>query len=140
MEILTDEDKTFSGLLFQDGLMKTTYAAYPEVLMVDATYKLIELRMPVYLMLVVDSNGQSEIVGVFLTALETEEANSKMLQAFKAHNPSWPSTKVVMTDKDFTERAVFRKELPHASLLISLSHNAKHEERGDVLKAGASSW
>ena len=100
--------------------MEATCASYPEVLMVYATYKLIELQMPVYLMLVVDSNGHSEIVGVCLTALETKEAISKMLQAFKARNPSWPSTKVVMTDKDFTERAVVWKELPHASLMICL--------------------
>ena len=65
IEVFTDENKTFSGLLFQDGIMKTNFAAYPEVLMVDATYKLNELRMPLYLMLIVDSNGQSEIVGVF---------------------------------------------------------------------------
>ena len=44
------------------------YAAYPEVLLVDATYKLNELRMPVYLLLVIDSNGQSEIVGVFVNS------------------------------------------------------------------------
>lgn len=102
------EDKMFSGLLFQDALMKTTFAAYPEVLMVDATYKLNEFRMPLYLMIVVDSNGQSEIVGVFITALETKEAIRNMVQAFKAQSPSWSSTKVVMSDKDFTERAVFQ--------------------------------
>ena len=56
--------------------------------MIDATYKLNELRMPVYLMLVIDSNGQSEIVGIFLTVSETEEAITKMVQAFKAQNPS----------------------------------------------------
>ena len=106
MEVFVTEDKVFNGLLFQDALMKETFAAYPEVLMVDATYKLNELRMPLYLMIVVDSSGQSEIVGVFITALETEEAISKMVQAFKDQNPAWPSTKVVMSDKDFVERAV----------------------------------
>ncbi len=103
MEIFASEDKIFTGLLFQDNLIKITFAAYPEVLMVDATYKLNQLRMPLYSMIVVDSNGQIEIVGVFLTALETEEAIGKMVRAFKAHNPSWSSTKVVMSDKDFTE-------------------------------------
>ena len=63
--------------------MKSAFAAFPEVFMIDATYKLNELWMPVYLMLVIDSNGQSEIVGVFMTASETEEAITKMLQALK---------------------------------------------------------
>ena len=105
--------------------MKTNFAAYPEVLMVDATYKLNELHMPLYLTLIVDSNGQSEIVGAFLTTLETEGVIRKMVRAFKAENPSWASTKVVITDKDFTERAVFQKEFPSASLLICLFHTLR---------------
>ena len=129
MEIFTSEDQTFSGLFFQDGLMKAAFAAYPEVFMIDATYKLNELRMPVYLMVVIDCNGQSEIVGLFMTVSETEDAITKMLQAFKTHNPDWPSTNVVMTDKDFTERAVFRKEFPSASLLICLFHTMRSMKR-----------
>ena len=39
--------------------------------------------MPVYLKLVIDSNGQSKIVAIFMTASETEEAITKMVQAFK---------------------------------------------------------
>lgn len=113
VEIFMDENKIFSGILFQDAIMKTTFAAYPELLMVDATYKLNELRMPLYLMLIIDSNGQSEIVGLFLTSLETEEAISRMVQAFKTNNPAWTCTKVVVTEKDFTERAVFQKQFPN---------------------------
>ena len=105
--------------------MKSLYAAYPEVLLVDATYKLVDLRMPVYLMLCIDGNGQSEIVGVFITALETKEAITKMAQVLKTNNPSWSSTEVVITDKDFTERGVFRKEFPQAALLICLFHVLK---------------
>lgn len=127
MEVFVTEDKVFNGLLFQDALMN--FAAYPEVLMVDATYKLNELRMPLYLMIVVDSSGQSEIVGVFITALETEEAISKMVQAFKDQNPAWPATKVVMSDKDFVERAVFQKEFPNASLHICLFHTLRSLKR-----------
>ena len=129
VEVFIVKSNTFTGLLFQDGLMKTTYAAYPEVLLVDATYKLNELRMPVYLMLVIDSNGQSEIIAVFLTSLETEEAIGDMIRAFKEHNPNWSSTKVVMTDKDFVERAVFCKEFPAASLLICLFHTLRSMKR-----------
>ena len=65
----------FTGIFFQDQLMKSNYNAYPEVLMVDATFKLNELRMPLYLILVVESNGQSEIVA----SIETEEAITKMV-------------------------------------------------------------
>ena len=98
--------------------MKATFSAFPEVLLVDATYKLNDLRMPLYLMMAIDGNGQGEIVLAFLTTLETEQAITQMVQAFKTHNSHWTSTKVIMTDKDFTERAVFRKEFPEAALHI----------------------
>ena len=119
----------FTGIFFQDQLMKSNFDSYPDVLMVDATYKLNELRMPLYLMLVVDSNGQSEIVATFLTAVETEEAISKMVQVFKTHNPNWSQTRVVVSDKDFTERAVFKKEFPTASLIICLFHTLRTLKR-----------
>ncbi len=109
--------------------MKLNFEFYPEVLMIDATYKLNELRMPLYLMMIVDSNGQSEIIATFLTVLETEKAITKMVQVFKTHNPNWSLTKVVMSDKDFTERAVFKKEFPSASLLICLFHTLRSLKR-----------
>ena len=97
--------------------------------MVDATYKLNELRMPLYLMLVVDSNGQNEIIAMYLTALETEEAISKMIQAFKSHNTQWSETVVVIYDKAFTERVVFQREFPDASLNICLFHTMRSMRR-----------
>ena len=69
--------------------------------MVDATYKLNELGMPLYLILIVDGNGQSEIVGLYLTSLETREAISEMVRWFKIPNPPWKSTRVILTEKDF---------------------------------------
>lgn len=129
VDVFTADDNVFSGILYQDAIMKFTFASYPEVLMIDATYKLNELRMPLYLMLVVDSNGQSEIVAVFLTTLETQQAISQMVQTFKCNNPQWLDTVVVFSDKDFTERAVFEEEFPNASLLICLFHSLRSMRR-----------
>ena len=78
--------------------------------------------MPLYLMLVIDSNGQSEIVSLFLTSLETKEAITNMVKAFKSVNPSWCKVGVVVTDKDFTERAVFEEQFPGVQLQICLFH------------------
>ena len=83
--------------------MKVTYAACLELIMVDATYKLNELWIPLYLILIVDGNGKSEIVG--LTSLETREAISEMVRWFKIHNSPRKSTRVILTDKDFVEKA-----------------------------------
>ena len=67
---------------------------------VDATYKLIELRFPLYIMLVEDGNGQSEIVAVIMVLQETDSTISKMVDLFKKHNSSWERVRVrvIMTD------------------------------------------
>ena len=59
--------------MFQDRIMKSAFGLYPEVILVDATYKLNNLRMPLYLMMCIDGNGQGEIVLMYLTTTETEE-------------------------------------------------------------------
>ena len=109
--------------------MKFNFQSYPEVLVVDSTYKLNDLRMPLYIMLIVDGNGQSEVVSMCLTTLETKEAIAKMVQSFKSNNPCWPQTGVVITDKDFVERSVFKEEFPNAVLHICLFHALRSMRR-----------
>ena len=88
VEVFTHEG-VLTGLLFQDHVMKSVYLSYPEVLLVDATYKLTDLRMPVYIFMAIDGNGQGEIAMICLTALENEHDITTMVQAFKRSNPSW---------------------------------------------------
>ena len=111
-------DNVLTGLFYQDKLMKYNYECYPEVLMVDSTYKLNDLRMPLHIMLIVDGNGQSEIVAMCLSSSETKDVISTMVQSFKESNPS---SSVVITDKDFVERSVFDEEFPSTVMHICLS-------------------
>ena len=53
--------------------------------------------------IVENGNGQSEIVGIWVVANETEETINSMVEIFKEQNPKWTNTKTVMTDKDFIE-------------------------------------
>ena len=59
--------------------MKRCLKNYPLILFLDATYKLLEIRLPVYLFLVEDSMGESEVVGVAILVEETEEIVRWML-------------------------------------------------------------
>lgn len=77
--------------------------SYPEMLFCDATYKLLDLRLAVYIMLTVDGNGQSEIVAVMLLADETRSTMSAAVKAFQNHNPAWTKMISIMTVKDFVE-------------------------------------
>lgn len=122
VEVMVNEDNVLQGLFFQDEEMQRVFSAYPEIVFVDATYKLLELRFPVYVMLVEDGNGQSEIAAIFLLMEETESSISCMVNAFKKHNSDWNEVRVIMADKDMTERTVFAAAFPQAHLLICLYH------------------
>ena len=54
MEVFHDNEGIFTGLFFQDAHMRRVYNAFPELLMGDATYKLTDLRMPLFLKLGID--------------------------------------------------------------------------------------
>ena len=45
--MFSEKDNTFKGLFFQDKQMLQTFQSYPELLCLDATYKLLDLRLPI---------------------------------------------------------------------------------------------
>lgn len=53
-DVFIDEQKVFTGLYFQDAVMKYNFNCFSEVIIFDATYILNELHMPLYL---IDGNG-----------------------------------------------------------------------------------
>ncbi|KAK2138731.1 hypothetical protein NP493_7241g00000 [Ridgeia piscesae] len=58
----------------------TRLRAMEEVVMADATYKLTDLRMPLFLMIGIDGDGHSQVVAVYLTCTETAAALTHMLE------------------------------------------------------------
>ena len=129
VEVYSDEKKNFKGLFFQDDLMKQAFQAYPEILFMDATYKLLELGLPTYLFLSEDSNGQSEITGVCLLTSEDADSMKWMIEVFKRCNDEWRNTRVVMADKDIQERDVIKQCLPESSVMICLFHTLRSFRR-----------
>ena len=122
VEIFTDEEYNLMGIFYQDEVMKKIYTAFPEMLFVDATHKVNELRMPLYIFLICDDNGQSEIVAACLVASEQRVVIEKMVNTFKKHNSAYCSTRVIMTDKDRNERDVLSEAFPNATLQLCLFH------------------
>ena len=109
--------------------MKNMFKAYPELLCLDATYKLLELGLLVYIMLSEDSNGQSEVVAVCLLVQEDTSSMTWMIDAFKKHNQEWEKIHVIMADKDIGERDMLRQCIPNASVLICLFHTLRSFRR-----------
>nr|XP_047146225.1 zinc finger SWIM domain-containing protein 1-like [Hydra vulgaris] len=102
--------------------MKRFFSLYPELLLVDATYKLTNLRMPLYLLLVVGPNGESEIAAIFLTASEDCVSLSAMFEIFKEKNINWSKISSVFTYKDMTEHECIKHAFPQINLLLCIFH------------------
>ena len=129
VDVFSDDDKNLKGIFFQDQQMKDAFKAYPELICIDATYKLLELDLPVYIFVCEDSNGQSEIVAVCLIVAEDAESIAWMLNSFKEHNDEWEKIRVVMADKDIGERDVIKLCVPNATVLICLFHTLRSLRR-----------
>ena len=119
---------TFLGYFLQDNYMKEDFQSYPEIIFIDATYKLTELRLPVYIFLVEDFIGDSEIAGVGLLVSENVESLRWLLNAFKGNNVN-DQPRVIMADKDFNERYILKECFPTASVLICLFHTLRSFKR-----------
>ena len=104
--------------------MKKCLKAYSEIFFLDATYKLLELRLPVYLFMVEDSMG--ETVGILVA--ETEDNVKWMLESLRERNPEF-KPRVFMADKDFNERAIIKELFPTATVLICLFHSLRSFKR-----------
>ena len=86
----------------------------------DATYKLLELRLPVYLFTV-----ETEVVTVGILVTETEDNVKWVLQSLQEKNPE----RVFIVDKDFNERAIIKELFPTATALICLFHSLRSFKR-----------
>ena len=121
MEVVPDGNEVV-GIFLQDRQMREMFEKFPEVLLVDATYKVNRRDMPLYAIVIIDGNMETHPVCFFLVAREDEATLRKMVQIFKEQNEKWTETRIVISDKDFTERLVFKTEMPEITMQICLFH------------------
>ncbi|KAG1650975.1 Zinc finger SWIM domain-containing protein 3 [Nymphon striatum] len=129
VDAFTDKEGTLLAIAFQTEEMRNTFAAFPELLLIDATYKLNDLRMPLYVLMNVDGNGESEVICLWLVATEDRNTISNLMDKFKERNSKWTDIDVIMSDKDMTERDVLTEKLPGAEILICLFHTLRSFRR-----------
>lgn len=121
-EFVLKEDGVVAGIYLQDMDMKTNFQRFPELLLADATHKTNDQQMPFYSLMIIDGNGDSHIAAAFLVQEEDIQSLRKMMEIFTQQNPEWDKVQVVITDKDMTERKVFKEKMPQVSLQICLYH------------------
>ncbi|XP_043277800.1 uncharacterized protein [Venturia canescens] len=78
-----EEDTEMKGLFFVTKQMRDAMDAYPEFVGIDGTFKLLNIRAPIYLMVVEDSEGSTEIIAVCILVNEDEDSMAWLLQTFK---------------------------------------------------------
>uniref|UniRef100_A0A6P7FTU8 Uncharacterized protein LOC114332611 n=1 Tax=Diabrotica virgifera virgifera TaxID=50390 RepID=A0A6P7FTU8_DIAVI len=130
VHILHDSVNQFKALYFSTDFMRRAIKSWPEFVSVDGTYKLLNLGFTVFIMLVEDSNGQSEIAAVALTAHEDKETFSWFMNIFKEENSICENQiKCFMGDKDLLQRNVIKEIFPQAQVYICLFHTLKTMKR-----------
>ncbi|KAG8174278.1 hypothetical protein JTE90_021712 [Oedothorax gibbosus] len=120
-----DQTNELIGVYFQDKRMKYVFDKYPELILFDATYKLNNYKLPLFVLLAVDGNGQSEVVALFIIRSESKACVGTMLDIFKSNNNAWQRVEVIVGDKDFADRNVFKEKFPQAQIQICLFHALK---------------
>ena len=77
--------------------MKESFTAFLEFICINATYKLLELDFPVYVMVCIDSNGQTEVVAASILVTENAQSITWMMNTFIQHNEAWKKIREIMT-------------------------------------------
>ena len=78
--------------------------------------------------MVVDGNGESEVIALWLVSSEDEFTINFLMDVFKKYNDT-SKMRCVMADKDLTERNIITEKLPNAYLLICLFHTLRSFRR-----------
>ena len=71
--------------------------------------------------MVVDSNGESEVIALWLVASENKPLINSLTETFVHYNDI-TNTKCIMADKDMTERELLAEKILTAQLLVCLFH------------------
>lgn len=129
VRVYTNNEGVMEGLFFQDSRMKRYFALYPEVLIVDATYKLNDRQMPVMLSLIIDGNGESQLIAIYVIRSENYEVVTKMFEYFIESNAKAGSIDVIIADKSFADRKALQTCFPQAKLQICIFHVLQAFER-----------
>jgi len=98
--------------------------SFPEVIMIDGTYKVNQLRMPLYTLAIVDSEGHGQPVAHALLASEDQQH----IELFLRDVQQWSNAMEVATficDKDFAEINAISTVLPQAKIFLCHFHIIK---------------
>ena len=110
--VLDDDEKTIELIYIQSYLQRQCFEKFPELIMVDGTYKINNAGMCLYDILVEDGCGDSRVVAYCFVSQETKISIVNFSQIFKRCNSKCEEVKVALTNKDFIEIVAIEQEFP----------------------------
>ncbi|CAD6997628.1 unnamed protein product [Ceratitis capitata] len=103
--------------------MRAAVQAYPEIIFIDGTYKLMSNGFVLILLLVEDSNGGTQIGACAVVGEETADIYTWTLKCFKSENKSLSvSVKCFMGDKLQAQRKAIKELFPGKPVYICYYH------------------
>jgi zinc finger SWIM domain-containing protein 3 len=122
IQLTVNNEGEISCIFIQLPHMKTAYNKFPEVCLLDATYNVNNIKMPLYTLMVEDGYGASIPVAHMLVVNEETSTLDSAFTCFKECAVATGDTKVFLIDKDFTEIAVVKKHFPTAKIQLCRFH------------------
>ena len=98
--VLDDDEKNIEILFLQSRKQCDWFNKFPELIILDGTYKINNAGMALYDILVEDGFGSSYVVAYCFVVQEAKVYLVNFLQIFKKYNPRWKYVKVTLTDND----------------------------------------
>lgn len=111
------------SIYFQTSNMKKNYNEFPEVLILDTTYKVNQNNLHLTTLMVIDGNGHGQTVGHGLLSSESMISIESFLNWFVGLNSEGVSkTQCVLIDKDFSEIGAIEKAMPGKTISLCMWH------------------
>ena len=87
--VLDERETTIELLYIQSHVQRQCFERFPELIMVDGTYKINNIGMALYDILVEDGCDDSRVIAYCFVAQETKISIVNFLQIFKKYIPKW---------------------------------------------------
>lgn len=100
-KVVVDEADVATCIVFQTHGMRRFFALFPEVLMIDSTHHTNDRRYKLFGFMLHDAFGKGQFAQFALLDQETSVNMRHAVEAFKEHNPEWPSIEVIVLRKAY---------------------------------------
>lgn len=121
-DVCVNEQEELQSIYIQTKEGVDLFNSMPSVLMVDGTYKINSLDMPLFIFMASDSLNSGRIIASCLVTAETKDIIDEVLKKFKQFNAKSGEIKMIIADKDMSQIASLKKAFPGANVHLCLFH------------------